>query len=128
MPPYNNGDTEDHETATERDEHTARGDQPVRESSVPPHLTQLFEYSESKQSVPKALDVFQPADWPPCPACDDRLIPTAVTTDAYDALVAAVMICYNSEHTTRRYVYDVVTETVYFDQVLADPGTEPTNG
>jgi hypothetical protein len=38
------------------------------------------------------------------------------------------MICYNSEHETKRYVYDVVTETVYFEQVLAGPATETTDG
>lgn len=117
-----------HFAAPEPDDHNPRGDQTDRESDVPPALRQLFEYPESEQSGPQPLDVFQPADWPPCPDCEDRLIAAAVATDAHDALVAAAMICYNREHETKRYIYDDVTDTVYFDQVLADPASETTDG
>lgn len=107
---------------------TTTGDRPGRTSDVPPALAQLFESPANKRSAPKPLDVFQPADWPPCPDCGDRLIPTAVATDAHEALVAAAMTCYNREHETKQYIYDVDTEIVYFDQVLADPVTKMTDG
>ena len=104
------------------------GDQTARESHVPPALAQRFERSESEQPPPKPLDVFPPADWPPCPDCAGRLMATAVATDAHDALVATAMTCYNREHVSKRYVYDIGTETVYFEQVRGGPATEPPGG
>lgn len=121
------GPLDRHYISSEQDSHNPHGDQTDRESDVPPALTQLFERSESEQPVPQPLDVFQPADWPPCPDCEDRLIAAAVATDAHETLIAAAMICYNREHETKRYIYDVDTETVYFDQVLAVPDTETTD-
>lgn len=82
-----------------------------RPSHVPTALAQLFERPKSEQP----LDVFQPADWPPCPDCDGRLMATAVVTDAQDALVAATMTCYNRDHASKRYVYDVRTGDLYFE-------------
>jgi hypothetical protein len=97
-------------------------------SHVPTALAQLFEHPESEQPGPQPLDVFPPADWPPCPDCAGRLMATAVATDAHDALVAATMTCYNRDHASKRYVYDVVTETVYFEQLRGGPATEPPGG
>lgn len=121
------GSLDRHFATTEQAAHTSQGDQTDRESNVPPALIQLFERPESERSSPQPLDVFQPADWPLCPDCDDRLIPAAVATDAHETLVAAAMTCYNREHETKQYIYDVVTDTVYLDQVLAD-ATETTDG
>lgn len=103
-------------------------DHTVRESSVPAALRQLFERPDSDRAGPMPLDVFPPTDWPPCPKCAERLVATAVTTDAHDALVAAAMICYNSAHETRRYIYDVRTGDIYFDQVLADQQPTASDG
>lgn len=109
-----------HAASSDRDDPTGRNDQPPPESAVPPALSQLFERSKREPSAPKPLDVFSPDDWPPCPDCADRLVATAVATDTQDTLVAAAMRCYNSVHETTRYVYDVRTGDLYFDQVLAD--------
>jgi hypothetical protein len=109
-------------TTTEEDAHT------TRESLVPPVLTRLFERPVSEQTAPQPLAVFQPADWPSCPDCAERLIPAAVATDANESLVAAAMRCYNSDHETKRYVYNVVTETVYVDQVCAGPSPRSPDG
>jgi hypothetical protein len=114
--------------STEQNSYTTRGDQPARASHVPPVLKQLFERPADERSVPKPFDVFQPTDWPPCPDCGDRLLATAVATDAQETLVAAAMRCYNSEHESRQYVYNVATDTVYFDQVLAGPVPGPPDG
>lgn len=98
---------------------------PARDSSIPPTLAQLFERPVSDRSAPQPLAVFPPADWPPCPECGDCLLAFEVATNAADELRAAVVVCYNSEHAPRRYIYDVDTDTVYFDQVCAPPATEP---
>lgn len=110
-----------HAGATGQGGHIDRGDQTNSESHVPPVLTQLFERPASELSGPQPLDVFQPADWPPCPVCADRLIASSVATDAHNELVAAAMICYNRDHETSQYVYNVATDTVYFDQVCPEP-------
>jgi hypothetical protein len=112
--------------ATGQDDHIARA--AANASHVPPVLRQLFERPASERSDPQSLAVFQPADWPPCPACADRLIAFTVATDARDELVAAAMSCYNSEHETSQYVYNIATDTVYFDQVCPGPETEPSSG
>jgi hypothetical protein len=114
--------------AIERDSDTTAGDQTAHESHVPPALTQLFERPASEQPPPKPLDVFPPADWPPCPDCAGRLMATAVATDVQETLIAAIMTCYNRDHVSKRYVYDVGTETVYFEQVRGGPATELPGG
>jgi hypothetical protein len=114
--------------AIEGDSDTTAGDKTAPASHVPPVLRQLFERPTSELSDPQPLAVFQPADWPSCPACADRLIASSVATDAQDKLVAAAMRCYNSEHKTSQYVYNIATDTIYFDQVLAGPETQPPGG
>jgi hypothetical protein len=112
----------------EGDGDSTAGDQTARESHVPTALAQLFERPASEQPPPKPLDIFPPADWPPCPDCAGRLMATAVATDAQETLVAAAMTCYNRDHVSKRYVYDVGTETVYFEQVRGGAATEPPGG
>jgi hypothetical protein len=102
--------------STVRDASTICCDQSAGASPVPPTLRRLFERSASERSGPQPLDVFAPADWPPCPACGDRLLAAAVATDAHDDLVAAAMTCYNRDHGIRQYVYNVATDTVYGSQ------------
>jgi hypothetical protein len=114
--------------AIKRNGNTTTGDQTGRKSRVPPALAQLFERPASEQPPPKPLDVFPPADWPPCPDCAGRLMATAVATDAQETLVAATMTCYNRDHVSKRYVYDVSTETVYFEQIRGGPATELPGG
>jgi hypothetical protein len=117
-----------HDTATGGDDHNASEDQSASESNVPPVLAQLFECPVSERTAPQPLDVFPPTDWPSCPDCAERLIPAAVATDAHDELVAAAMNCYNSDHETRRYIYEIATETVYVDQVCAGPSPRSLDG
>jgi hypothetical protein len=114
--------------AIARDSNPTAGDQTGRKSRVPPALAQLFERPASEQPPPNPLDIFPPADWPPCPDCAGRLMATAVATDAQETLAAAAMTCYNRDHVSKRYIYDVSTETVYFEQVRGGPETQPPGG
>lgn len=99
----------------------------VYAAPAPPALSRLFEGQDSELSGPQPLDVFSPAAWPSCPACGERLLAVAVAMDTHDELVAAAMECYNREHTPQRYMYNVVTDTVYGTQARPVPATEPVD-
>lgn len=118
----------------QQSQYTARdsdptGDEPsVCKAQRSAAIAQVIERSASEPSAPQPLDIFAPADWPPCPDCEKRLMAIAVATDAQETLVAAVMTCYNSTHATKRYVDDVDAETLSHEQVLSTGEGDEADG
>lgn len=89
-----------------------------RDSEVPLDLKRALKNTPSTTSMTKPGELLPPTEWPPCPACGDRLSLASVATGRGDAVVAARFICQSCPEFeyTPQFVYEAATDELYFDQ------------